>query len=60
MVQGRICHGSMGDFAFLPLALSGWGGASAGAVVGFCGPSGGWDLTTMGCTGVNTTWGIDG
>ena len=44
----------------MPLALFGLGGVGAGAVVGFCGPGGGRDLTAMGWMGVNTTWGIEG
>ena len=43
-----------------PLSLFGWGGAGAGAVVGFCGLGGGRDSIAMGCTHVKTTWGIDG
>ena len=46
--------------AFFHLALFGWGGAGAGAVVGFCGPGRGWDSIAMGCIGVKTTWGIGG
>ena len=45
---------------FLSLALFKWGGAGAGAVVGFCGPGGAWDVTAMGCIGVKITWGVDG
>ena len=40
-VQGIICRGSAVAFAFFPLALFGWGGVGASAVVGFCGSSGG-------------------
>ena len=58
MAQGGVYRGFAVAFAFLPLALFGWG--SAGAMVGFCGLGGGWDSSEMGFTGVNTTWGIDG
>ena len=60
MVQGGTCHGSAVALELFPLALLGWGGAGAGAAVALCGPSGGWDSTAIGCTGVNTTWGIVG
>ena len=41
MVQGGIHRGSAVALAFLPVALFGWGGVGAGAVVGFCGLGGG-------------------
>ena len=41
MAQGEIFQGSAVAFAFFPLALFGWGGAGAGAMIGFCGSGGG-------------------
>ena len=55
MVQGRIYRGSEVAFAFFPLALLGWGGVGVGVVVGFCGPGGGRDSTTMGFMGFKMT-----
>ena len=60
MAQDGIGHGSMVALVFFPLALLGWGGAGTGVVVGLCGLGGGQDSTAIGCTGVNTTWGIAG
>ena len=60
MAQGGTCRGFAVALVFLPLALLGWGGVGVGAVVGLCGPGGGWDSTMIGCTGVKTTWGIIG
>ena len=36
-MQGGIYQGSTVAFTFFPLALFGWGGVGAGAVVGFTG-----------------------
>ena len=58
MAQSGTCRCSAVTLVFLPLALLGWGGVDVGAVVGLCGPGGGWDSTTIGCTDVETTWGI--
>ena len=41
MTQGGTCCGSVVALVFLPLVLSGWGGAGVGALVGLCGLGGG-------------------
>ena len=41
MAQGGTCLGSVVVLVFFPLALLGWGGADAGAVVGLCDRVGG-------------------